>query len=54
MRFGGGCYVFGLCEREFLTIQHTFYAIILLGRRLLATYCTVYHGLQWMKEEQGS
>ncbi len=29
---------------------HTF----LMGRYLPTTFCTIYYGLQWMKEERGS
>jgi hypothetical protein len=37
-------------------IIHTFYGIIVMGRYryLPTTFCTIYYGLQQMKEEQGS
>jgi hypothetical protein len=33
---------------------HFFNGFILMGRYLPATFCTIYSGLQQMKEEQGS
>ncbi len=35
-------------------ILYTFYGIILMGKYQPATFCTIYYGLQRMKEEQGS
>jgi hypothetical protein len=39
---------------KFLNIPLTFAKVILLGRCLPTTYCTIYYGFQRMKEEQGS
>ncbi len=48
-----GFYGFAFWEMKFLELLHTFYGVILMGRYLPATFCTIYYGLQRMKEEQG-
>jgi hypothetical protein len=52
--FEGVFYGFVLWEMNFLELLHTFYGNILMGRQLPTTFCTIYYGLQRMKEEQGS
>jgi hypothetical protein len=49
--FEGGFYVFRLCKIKFIPLIST--GFILLGRCLLAKYCTEYNGFKRMKEEQG-
>ncbi len=50
----GGFYGFGLMKTKFLNIPLIFAWFVLLGRRLPATYCTIYYGFKRMKEEQWS
>jgi hypothetical protein len=38
---------------KFLNIPLIFAGFVLLGRCLLATYCTEYYGFKRIKEEQG-
>jgi hypothetical protein len=53
-RVGRGLYGFSLWEMKFLNIPLTFTGVILLGRCLPTTYCTISNGFQRMKEEQES
>jgi uncharacterized membrane-anchored protein YitT (DUF2179 family) len=50
--FGGGFYGFGLWTMKFLNIPLIFAGLVLLGRCLPTTYCTIYYGFKRMKEEQ--
>ncbi len=50
-----GFYGFVPWEVKSLEILPAFTGVILMGRCLPTTYCTIYYGFQWiMKEEQGS
>jgi hypothetical protein len=49
----GGFNRFGLWNMKFLNIKLFFAGLVLLGSCLSATYCTIYYGFKWMKEEQG-
>jgi hypothetical protein len=53
MGLEGVLYGFGSWKMKFLKIPLIFAGFVLLGRRLPATYCKIYHGFKRMKQEQG-